>query len=319
MDKIHEDGSKVISQMPQLNGILILNKPTGISSAKCLVSIKRMGQKKIGHAGTLDPLASGVLPVLLGSATKISGYLLAGGEKVYSGQILLGQTTDTWDSEGQVLSIEPWEHLREDEVKAAALEWQGQHEQIVPMYSAAKYKGQPLYKFARKGISVPEKKKIVNILHVEVISIELPKMRFRVRCSSGTYIRSLAHSLGMRLGTGAILTELIREYSYPFSLEKAQSPEFFVDNPEKIMDHLLAITDALPDWGRYTLLPDEEPSLFNGMAQLCDYSRLSNFVAADLSEGTKAFIIDKNGKVLAIVEAKSHGDAFYWHVLRGLW
>ena len=110
-------------QLPQLHGVLVLNKPSGPTSARCLTALKRLGQKKIGHAGTLDPLASGVLLVLLGQATKLSSHLMAGGGKVYSGVLRLGQTTDTWDCQGQVLTELPWQHVGEEDVRREIALW----------------------------------------------------------------------------------------------------------------------------------------------------------------------------------------------------
>ena len=207
--------------MEQQHGILVLDKPKGFSSARCVARLKRLGQKKIGHAGTLDPMATGVLLVLLGHATKLSGYLLEGGEKRYAGTLRLGLTTDTWDIEGAVVSESPlhasgpdgssWAGLPlEAAVRREVDAWLEVREQPVPPYSAAKHQGQPLYKLARAGKDVPAKVKSIRVSHAEVQWVDLPDVRFRVTCSSGSYIRSLAHSLGMRLGCGATLTELTR-------------------------------------------------------------------------------------------------------------
>lgn len=205
--------------MEQQHGLLVVDKPRGLSSAQCTNRLKRLGQKKIGHAGTLDPMATGVLLVLLGHATKISGHLMAGGEKVYRGTLRLGQSTDTWDAEGEVVAEAPWEDVAEDAVAAAVSGWVGRSEQCVPPYSAAKHEGKPLYRLARAGKTIPVKTKMIDITRAEVLRMALPDVTFRVVCGSGTYIRSLAHSLGMRLGCGAVLTELIREYSHPFGLD----------------------------------------------------------------------------------------------------
>ncbi|MBR5883467.1 MAG: tRNA pseudouridine(55) synthase TruB, partial [Mailhella sp.] len=201
--------------MEQQHGILILNKPKGLSSAQCLSRIKRLGQKKIGHAGTLDPMATGVLIVMLGHATKLSNYLLEGGVKTYGGTLRLGVTTDTWDAEGSIVSESPLS--AEDLAPGSALEqaarkdiaaWLAVTEQPVPPYSAAKHQGQPLYKLARAGMEVPQKVKQIQVSYADVQWVNMPDVRFRVTCSSGSYIRSLAHSLGIRLGCGAMLTEL---------------------------------------------------------------------------------------------------------------
>ena len=198
--------------MEQQHGILVLNKPKGLSSAQCIARIKRLGQKKIGHAGTLDPMATGVLLVLLGHATKLSGYLLEGGVKTYGGTLRLGVTTDTWDAEGSIVGETPLGE--EDLAEGSALEqaarrevaaWLEVTEQPVPPYSAAKHQGQPLYRLARAGKEVPAKVKRIHVSYADVQWVNMPDVRFRVTCSSGSYIRSLAHSLGIRLGCGAML------------------------------------------------------------------------------------------------------------------
>jgi len=240
--------------LPQLHGLLVVDKPTGISSTSCLMQIKRFGQKKIGHAGTLDPLTTGVLLVLLGQATKLSSYLLREGGKIYAGTLQLGRTTDTWDSEGTVLSEKPWDTVAVDVIRRAIADWVRVKEQNVPPFSAAKKDGQPLYKLARKGTMV-ERTKMVSITKAEVCSIDLPFVHFRVHCSSGTYIRSLAHSLGMRLGCGAVLTQLTREFSYPFALADATPLAELVGDPAAIIRSLLPIRRALPDWPQLTV-PD---------------------------------------------------------------
>lgn len=300
----------------------MLHKPQGPTSARCLTVIKRMGQKKIGHAGTLDPMAAGVLLVLLGHATKISGHLMADGGKVYAGQLQLGQTTDTWDAEGTVQTTAPWEHLTEADIRAEIALWQGEHMQDVPPYSAAKHEGKALYKLARQGKDAPEKKKIVQISHAETLSVSLPFVRFRVACSSGTYIRSLAHSLGARLGCGATLTELTREYSHPFDLQEAHTLESLVAAPEMLPHYVLPISKALPHWPVYTLKAHEEATLRNGMAQKCDASRLASSpdsAPAAFQVGDKAILQNEHGTMLALAEAQWHNAAMHWSVLRGLW
>lgn len=314
----------VLPQLPQAHGVLVLNKPQGPTSARCLTTIKRMGQRKIGHAGTLDPMASGVLLVLLGHATKISGHLMADGGKGYAGELMLGQSTDTWDAEGSVQSTAPWENITEAQVRLVVQSWLGEHLQDVPPYSAAKHEGKALYKLARQGKDAPEKKKSVQISHAEVLSVNLPFVRFRVRCSSGTYIRSLAHSLGARLGCGAMLTELIREYSHPFDLQESCTLETLVAAPEMLPHYVLPISRALPHWPVYSLLPAEEATLRNGVAQTCDASRLvsppsAGFWNSQIQLGDKAILQNTHGIPLALAEAQGHPMGLCWSVLRGLW
>ncbi|MEG2139715.1 MAG: tRNA pseudouridine(55) synthase TruB [Bilophila sp.] len=315
--------------MEQQNGLLVVNKPRGLSSAQCTNRFKRLGQKKIGHAGTLDPMAQGVLLVLLGHATKISGYLMAGGEKTYCGTVKFGQTTDTWDAEGTIVSEAPWENVTANAIETLVAEWVGRSEQPVPPYSAAKHQGQPLYKLSRAGKEVPLKIKTIDISRAEVLRVELPYATFRVVCSSGTYIRSLAHSLGMRLGCGAVLTELIREYSHPFGLDRACSLDTILAEPERLPERVLPVTLALPHWPVITVTPEEEADTKNGKPLIWSEERrhlYSQTPQASLrpeahcvSDG-KAVLLSPDGNPLALVEADAPDGALpTWKVLRGLW
>ena len=318
--------------MEQQHGLLVVDKPAGLSSARCSNRFKRLGQKKIGHAGTLDPMARGVLLILLGHATKISGHLMAGGRKVYVGTVLLGRSTDTWDADGEVIAEAAWDHVTLEAVRTVAASWEGVSEQAVPPISAAKHCGQPLYRLSRAGRPVPEKKKIVEISRVEVLGVDLPRVTFRIECSSGTYIRSLAHSLGMRLGCGAVLTELIREYSHPFGLDAALPLEQLLDEPELFAARVLPVTAALPDWPVITVGDREAGGIMNGIP-------LSATASEDLPEslaatpesvereerrkawrpGAKAVLLSPRGAPLALVEAAQGAQGPVWTVLRGLW
>ena len=252
------------------NGIIIIDKPAGWTSMDVCAKLRRvMGERRVGHAGTLDPLASGVLLVLLGQATKLSSHLMAGGGKVYSGVLRLGQTTDTWDCQGQVLTELPWQHVGEEDVRREIALWREAREQLVPSYSAAKHEGQPLYKLARKGAAAPAKVKRMEISQADTLEVSLPFVRFRVACSSGTYIRSLAHSLGMRLGCGAVLTELTREYSHPFGLDAARDLRDLMADPALLAASLRPIAEALPHWPRVELTPEQAQRVRNGIAVPC--------------------------------------------------
>ena len=305
--------------MEQQHGILILNKPKGLSSAQCLSRIKRLGQKKIGHAGTLDPMATGVLIVMLGHATKLSNYLLEGGVKTYGGTLRLGVTTDTWDAEGSIVAESPLS--ADDLAPGSALEqaarkdieaWLEVTEQPVPPYSAAKHQGQPLYKLARAGMEVPQKVKQIQVSYADVQWVNMPDVRFRVTCSSGSYIRSLAHSLGIRLGCGAMLTELTREYSHPFGLDVAHTLDEILAEPEKLAEWVLPISAALPAWKQITVGPKQEADLKNGIA----VPHLPDF--GDFQAGERALIVARDGSPLALTEARVDRDHPVWAVLRGL-
>lgn len=309
--------------MEQQHGILVIDKPKGLSSAQCVARLKRLGQKKIGHAGTLDPMATGVLLVLLGHATKLSGYLLEGGEKRYAGTLRLGVTTDTWDAEGQVVSESPLPAIGPDASSWAGLPpevaarrevaaWLEAREQPVPPYSAAKHQGQPLYKLARAGKEVPAKVKSIHVSHAEVQWVDLPDVRFRVTCSSGSYIRSLAHSLGMRLGCGATLTELTREYSHPFGLDAAHSLDDVLAEPDRLPQWVLPVASALPQWPALRVDARCEADLRNGIPA----AHRPEF--GEFRVGARAVLHGAGGEPLALAEAREQAGAPVWAVLRGL-
>jgi len=305
-----------LPQLPQAHGVLVLNKPKGPSSARCLTVLKRIGQKKIGHAGTLDPMASGVLLVLLGHATKISNYLLEDGGKIYSGCLRLGRSTDTWDAEGQVLEEKAWEHISEKDVLAGIHAWLGRLAQPVPPFSAAKHQGQPLYKLARAGKMTPLKVKDIEISHAELLAMELPYVHFRVACSSGAYIRSLAHSLGMRLGCGAVLTELTREYSHPFALDAACSLDALRAEPERLFEWILPVTRALPRWPLIELTAEEAARTRHGASLPHDAQRMAG---VPFQPGAHALLQSPDKIPLALAQASVSNGIRVWSVLRGLW
>jgi tRNA pseudouridine55 synthase len=304
-----------IPSRPQQHGVFVLRKPRGLRSAACIARIKRgLGQKKIGHAGTLDPMASGVLLVLLGQATKLSGHLLDEGGKVYAGTVKLGETTDTWDAEGNVIARTDPAFVTRGMVEEAVAAWPGASEQAVPPYSAAKHEGRPLYALARKGLATPVKTKTVHISRAEVEWVDLPHFRFRVSCGSGTYIRSLAHSLGIRLGCGAVLTELTRERSHPFGLDAAHDLEEVLARPESFAERVLPLTAALPGWPLFRLNPEQETLVRNGA--MLPFADLRD---APFRNGEKAFFMGRFGVPLALAESALHAGRPVWTVLRGLW
>ena len=188
----------------RVSGVLLLDKPVGISSNHALQAAKRLYRaEKAGHAGTLDPLASGLLPVLLGDATRFSGFLL-NAEKGYRADVRLGAKTTTGDAEGEVLERRPV-HAGQAEVEAVLSRFLGPQTQIPPMYSALKRNGQPLYELARRGETVEREPRNIEIFRLELQSWEPEKLVLDVSCSKGTYIRTLAEDIGEALGCGAHL------------------------------------------------------------------------------------------------------------------
>ncbi|MBN1976290.1 MAG: tRNA pseudouridine(55) synthase TruB [Anaerolineae bacterium] len=211
------------------DGILNLDKPQGPTSHDIVDRVRHLtGIRRVGHAGTLDPMASGVLLVCIGKATRVSEYLMAG-KKVYRARVRLGITTDTHDAEGQVVasaSVAPAAFSRA-EVEAALARFKGTIEQVPPMYSALKHEGKPLHKLAREGIEVKREPRQVEISRLALTEWEPPECTLEVTCSPGTYVRALARDLGQALGCGAHLTGLVRLSSGDFFLEDAVTLETF--------------------------------------------------------------------------------------------
>jgi tRNA pseudouridine55 synthase len=204
-----------------VSGVLVLDKPTGITSAATVTRCKRvLGVRRAGHAGTLDPMATGVLVVCLGEATKIASHLLVD-DKRYLATAHLGEATDTFDADGTVVERAPVPDLSEDPVRRALAAFVGRIEQTPPAFSAIKQGGRPLYSRARRGEVVEVPVRTVDVRSLELVSWIPPDLTFRVDCGKGTYVRSLAVDVARRLGTVAHLTALRRERSGPFGLDRA--------------------------------------------------------------------------------------------------
>ncbi|NCC24745.1 MAG: tRNA pseudouridine(55) synthase TruB [Deltaproteobacteria bacterium] len=300
---------------PQLDGLLVLNKPSGPTSTDCLNTLKRrFGQKKIGHAGTLDPLAAGVLLVLFGQATKMASYLTEE-KKTYAGVMVLGLETDSYDIQGRVLEERPWQDVHEDMVHSEIRAWQDLEDQEVPPVSAAKYKGRPLYALQRAGLDVPVKIKRIRIHQAEVIGVDLPRVRFRVTCSQGTYVRSLVHSLGKRLGVGAVLTELVREACHPYGLAQARSLDEVLEHDKDALGSLLIpLSEVLPHWKTTRLDQAQTLAIRQGVRLPAD----SEGIKAN-EPGERRLFHASDGSPIAMVEAVLQENRTRWSILRGLW
>lgn len=203
------------------NGAIVINKSPGFTSHDVVAKLRGItGQKKIGHTGTLDPDAEGVLIVCLGAATRISDMLMDE-SKEYEAVMLLGVTTDTQDMSGEVLDERSTKGLSEDEVTRAIKSFIGDISQIPPMYSAIKQNGKKLYELARAGVEVERKPRDITIHDIEIINMDLPEVTIRVSCSKGTYIRTLCNDIGEKLGCGASMKHLTRTKSGSFTIEKS--------------------------------------------------------------------------------------------------
>ena len=199
-----------------ISGIVLLDKPLGLTSNAALQEVKRLFfASKAGHTGSLDPLATGLLPICFGEATKISNYLFDA-SKYYTSVIKLGETTKTGDCEGEILETKAVESFSKAKVEAVLQEFLGEIEQIPPMYSALKHKGQPLYKLAREGIEVEREPRKVTIYALELLDMGPDTLEISVKCSRGTYIRTLAEDIGKALGCGAHVQTLRRTGLGPY-------------------------------------------------------------------------------------------------------
>lgn len=200
----------MLFQHKELDGVLLVDKPTDHTSHDVIARLRgKLKMKRIGHAGTLDPMATGVLVVLVGKATRASQYLMSL-DKEYSGTIKLGAVTNTQDAEGEVLETRPVPPLTEAEVRAMAQSFVGDQYQTPPMFSAIKIDGVPLYKLARKGEEIEREPRFVRVSSFEITRWDSPEIDFVLRCSKGTYVRTVAHDLGNKLGCGGHLSSLRR-------------------------------------------------------------------------------------------------------------
>ena len=229
-----------------IHGIINVYKEKGYTSHDVVAKLRGIvGQKKIGHTGTLDPDAVGVLPVCLGRATKVCD-LLTDKDKVYEAVLLLGQETDTQDTSGEVLASKETSHLTESEVKEAILSFVGDYEQIPPMYSALKVNGKKLYELAREGKVVERKARPVKILDIEILEMNLPRVRMTVACSKGTYIRTRCHGIGQKLSCGGCMEELKRTKVSCFEIKDSLTlDEIRNIKEEGTLDSILTPIDAM--------------------------------------------------------------------------
>lgn len=203
------------------SGVLLVDKAPDMTSHDVVAIARRaLNTKKIGHCGTLDPMATGLLMLVIGKATKIQDLLMSE-DKVYEGTLTLGQRTSTQDKEGEVLETREVGNLSEADVRAAFEAYQGEFEQLPPMVSAIKMDGVPLYKLARKGVEVERKLRPVRVTGFEIKRMELPEVDFRVDCSKGFYVRTYANDIGEKLGCGAHLSALRRTQSGKFNLDRS--------------------------------------------------------------------------------------------------
>lgn len=285
-----------------IHGIINVYKEKGFTSHDVVAKLRGIvGQKKIGHTGTLDPDATGVLPVCLGKATKLCD-LLTDKNKTYEAVLLLGKTTDTQDITGEVLEEKSTEALTEEKVREAIEGFIGDYEQIPPMYSALKVNGKKLYELAREGKVIERKARPVKILDIQILEIDLPKVRMEVSCSKGTYIRTLCHDIGEKLGCGGCMESLIRTRVSTFRIEDAKTlDEIETLKQERKLAELLVPIDAMfPFYPKITVKDDWKAFAKNGNP--LDLKMLKEACGQD--EETQVRLYDESGKFIAIYQWK---------------
>lgn len=248
-----------------MNGVINVYKEKGYTSHDVVARLRGiLKQKKIGHTGTLDPEAEGVLPVCLGSATKLCD-MLTDKRKEYIAEFLLGVTTDTQDMTGKLLS-EAKVDITCEEAEQAIMSFLGEYEQLPPMYSACKVNGKRLYELAREGKEVERKPRKVTIYELELLSVKLPEIKIRVLCSKGTYIRTLCHDIGAKLGCGAAMKSLLRTQVERFSLEGAKklSEIEVLAKADRVSDIVVSVEEMFSQLPAITVKEPYEKAVQNG-------------------------------------------------------
>lgn len=249
-----------------INGILNVYKEKDYTSFDVVARLRGiLGQKRIGHTGTLDPMAEGVLIVCLGTATKLVDMLTAE-DKRYRTVMRLGISTDTEDITGRILSTGNLDYITPERVTDTLLDFVGEYSQIPPMYSAIRKNGRKLYEYAREGIEIDREPRVVSIYSIDDITIALPCVSFLVHCSKGTYIRSLCRDVGDRLGCGAVMDGLIREEVHGYRSDTALRLDEIADLAQKNMlaEHIISVDTLLSNYPAYRVTADSENALKNG-------------------------------------------------------
>ena len=263
-----------------VSGMLALDKPAGMTSSQAVAAAKRLYRaRRVGHTGSLDPLATGVLPLCFGAATKLSQFLLSA-DKRYFTQVQLGVSTDSGDADGKVIEQRPVKKLSRRAVEKALDAFRGEIEQVPSMFSAIKHEGQPLYKLARAGVEVEREPRRVTIYANELIALGDDALTLDIQCSKGTYVRSIAHDLGEALGCGAHVAALRRTQAGPFGEEDLVSFDALEQaNTESRLDALLLPTwSAVRQWPLLTLADNTAYYMRQGQPVIVPHAPTSGWV-----------------------------------------
>ncbi|MEA2005366.1 MAG: tRNA pseudouridine(55) synthase TruB [Acidobacteriota bacterium] len=303
-----------------MDGLILVNKPQGLTSHDIVIKIRKLFNiQKVGHFGTLDPLATGLLVVSVGKATRLSQFYVKQ-NKTYQGQIRLGYSTDTYDSLGkrtsEIIELYPERNILISEMK----KFEGETDQLPPLYSAKKYKGKPLYVYARQKKVIKLKSRKVFIYFFRLKNYQSPVIDFEVKCSSGTYIRSLAHDLGQNLGCRAHLIQLKRTHVGNFSVENSFTLEEIYElvQEEKIDSFLLPLEILLPEFPKIIL--KDSGSILAKKGNLISSDEILKFFPGEQSPASKILkyekerifkLFTKDGKLIAFARKTPEKDLFH--------
>ena len=281
-----------------VNGIIILDKPSGLTSHDLVDETRRIfDQKRVGHTGILDPLATGVMVILLGKGTLLSKHL-TGVDKKYSAVFRFGKATDSFDREGKVVSEQDpgWVDIKQFE--KLCQDYIGEINQLVPPFSAAKFEGKEMYKSARNGKELPEKHKDVKIYSIEITSFDWPEVSLDIHCGSGTYVRSLVHEMGQELGCGGFLKNLVRTAAGDFTLKQAVSLKELaaaIENEDYTM--VKPLMEALPDRPTISIRPEFYRYILEGRPFIKRYLGQTEYKGPG---GCLSLLLGPSNKLLAL-------------------
>jgi len=288
-----------------MDGILVVDKPSGITSHDVVNAVRKLlNTKKVGHTGTLDPAATGVLPLLIGKATKLSQYLM-GSHKTYLATVTFGIVTDTYDADGEIREENPVD-VSQEQLECVLANYRGKISQIPPMYSAKKISGRKLYELAREGKEIEREPKTVNISQLDLLEYGKSTAVLEVTCSAGTYIRSLAYDIGRELGCGAHLSKLCRTKSGDFGLETAVTLDAMEEGEVDAHSVLISLADALKRFPVIRLPPQFVRRVANGY-QLT-VGDLSNCEVPAFEKDETVVLTKGHGEVLAVTKCLTSSE-----------
>ena len=294
-----------------IHGVLNVYKEKGYTSHDVVAKLRGIvKQKKIGHTGTLDPDAEGVLPVCFGKATKLCD-MLTDKDKTYQAVMLLGQVTDTQDTSGKVLEERDTSNLTEKAVTEAIREFEGEYDQVPPMYSALKVNGKKLYELAREGKEVERKARKVQIHEIRILEMNLPEVRMEVSCSKGTYIRTLCHDIGQKLGCGACMKELLRTRVERFEMaESLRLDEIEALQKEgSLAERIIAIDEMFPAYEQICLKPLAAAAVRNGNI-FRKKDIIQKTALKEYTDGERVRVYDEEENFIAIYQYNEEQNLF---------